>query len=413
MSSTAVGIEALNFYGGPCFIPVRTIFEERGLDFSRFDNLLMEQKAVGLPCEDAVTNGVNAALPIISGLSEEEKNRIELVVTSTESGLDFGKSLSTYIHDYLGLSRNCRLFEVKQACYGGTAALHLASWYIASQASPGAKALVIATDVARAAAKQTYAEPSQAVGAIAMLVGENPKIMELDFGASGQYSYEVMDTCRPLPEIETGSPDLSLLAYLDCLENSFRAYAERVEGVDFVETFDYLVFHTPFAGMVKGAHRKMMREIARCSPAKIEEDFQRRVGPSLHYCVQVGNVYSATVYLALCGLIDTVEISGVKRLGLFSYGSGCSSEFYSGTITPHARGYLRKMQIQEQLDRRYQLNMEEYDRILDLNMEWIFGIRDKVVDFSAFSKMYKLYFEGRGLLVLKQVNDFHREYMWS
>ncbi|MFA7746563.1 3-hydroxy-3-methylglutaryl-ACP synthase, partial [Salinicoccus roseus] len=64
-------------------------------------------------------------------------------------GIDFGKSLSTYIHDYLGLNRNCRLFELKQACYSGTAGLQMALNFILSQTSPGAKALVVATDISR------------------------------------------------------------------------------------------------------------------------------------------------------------------------------------------------------------------------------------------------------------------------
>lgn len=409
-----VGIEAINFYGGPAYVNVKDIFIERGLDLDRFENLLMEKKSVGLPCEDAVTYGVNAAKPIIQRLYEEEKNSIELFVTSTESGLDFGKSLSTYIHDYLGLSRKCRLFEIKQACFGGTAAFHTACSYVASQVSPGAKALVVATDVARAAAKKTYAEPSQAVGAIAMLIGEDPKVFELDFGANGHYSYEVMDTCRPLPEIETGDPDLSLLSYLDCLENSFIDYCERVEGVTYQDTFDYFAFHTPFAGMVKGGHRKMMREFANVGGKKAEEDFYRRMQPSLKYCTQVGNVYSATVYLALCGIIDSAPFEDEKRVGLFSYGSGCSSEFYSGIITPRSKQLLAEMEIERKLNERYHLNMEEYDDILDQNMKWMFGIKDKVVDFSGFSRIYKHFFEGKGLLVLNKVDgNYHREYKWS
>lgn len=408
-----VGIEALNFYGGPAYIDVRSIFEKRGLDLERFDNLMIQSKAVGVPCEDPVTNGVNAAKPIIDQLTEAEKNSIELVITSSESGLDFGKSLSTYIHDYLGLSKNCRLFEVKQACYGGTAALHMAACFVESQASPGAKALIIATDVARAAAKMTYAEPSQAVGAIAMLVSDQPEILEIDFGAAGYYSYEVMDTCRPLPEIELGDPDLSLLSYLDCLENSFRAYAAKVERADFIETFDYLAFHTPFPGMVKGAHRKMVRDLIHLSSDRIEADFQRRVAPSLTYCVQVGNVYSATLYLALCGLIDHEDLSDFNRIGLFSYGSGCSSEFYSGIISAYSKSVLREMKIGERLAARYQLNIEEYDRLLDLNAEWTFGIQNKEVDFGTFAKIYDHYFKGKQLLVLKQIKDYHREYTWS
>ena len=58
--------------------------------------------------------------------------------------------MSTYVHHYLGLNRNCRLFELKQACYSGTAGFQMAVNFILSQTSPGAKALVIATDIARA-----------------------------------------------------------------------------------------------------------------------------------------------------------------------------------------------------------------------------------------------------------------------
>ena len=409
-----VGIERINAYGGQAYLDIHTLFKARGLNLERFSNLMMERKSVGLPCEDPVTNAVNAAKPIIDQLNDEESKRIELIITSSESGLDFGKSMSTYIHDYLNLSRNCRLFEVKQACYAGTAALHMATQFVASNVSPGAKALVIATDTARAVAKATYAEPSQGVGAVAMLVSDRPFIMEIDFGATGYYSYEVMDTCRPLPDLETGDPDLSLLSYLDCLENCYKAYEEKTDGASFRDTFDYIAFHTPFAGMVKGAHRKMMRQYARItSGEKIEEDFRRRVVPSLTYCVEVGNIYSASLYLALCGIIDQAELNTSKRIGLYSYGSGCSSEFYSGIVNDQSQKLLGTMQIKERLAQRHELNMEEYDRLLDLCLEWMFGIRDKKTDISAYKHIYEKQLEGRGLLILKSVNNFHREYDWS
>jgi polyketide biosynthesis 3-hydroxy-3-methylglutaryl-CoA synthase-like enzyme PksG len=408
-----VGIEAINLYGGSAYVEVRTIFEGRGLDLERFDNLMMKRKAMVLPCEDPVTNAVNAAKPIIDRLSEADRNSIELVITATESGLDFGKSLSTYVHEYLGLSRSCRLFEIKQACYGGTAALHMAASFVMSQVSPGAKALVISTDSARPTERMSYAEPSQAEGALAMLISDQPHIMELDFGANGYYSYEVMDACRPRPEMETGNPDLTLLSYLDCLENSFKAYAERVEGADFHETFDYLAFHTPFGGMVKGAHRKMMRQLYRAGAAEIAADFERRIEPSLAYCVEIGNVYSATVYMALCGLIDHAEIDTVKRVGFYSYGSGCSSEFYSGTISPYAKQVLQEMRIKQHLDRRYPLTMAEYEHLLDLNQEWKFGIQNKVVDLSSCMHIYERVFEGQNRLVLTEIKDYHRKYEWT
>ena len=123
-----VGIESINAFCGQASLDIRMLFEARDLDLERFNNLMMVEKSVGLPCEDAVTNAVNAAKPIVDALSEEERSRIELIITATESGVDFGKSLSTYIHDYLGLGRKCRLFELKQASYGGTAGLQILSF---------------------------------------------------------------------------------------------------------------------------------------------------------------------------------------------------------------------------------------------------------------------------------------------
>src|SRR5688500_8985073 len=109
----AVGIESINAYVGRTSLGVRELFEARGLEMQRFGNLMMERKSVNLPCEDAVTNAVNAALPLVEALDPAERARVELVVVGTESGIDFGKSISTYIQEHLGLGRRCRSFEVK------------------------------------------------------------------------------------------------------------------------------------------------------------------------------------------------------------------------------------------------------------------------------------------------------------
>ena len=407
------GIEAINVYGGPAYIDVRELFEYRNLDLERFDNLMMKRKSVGLPCEDAVTDAVNAAKPIIDSLTDEEKNSIQMVITGSESAIDVGKALSTYIHDYLGLSRNCRLLEVKQCCYSGTASLQLAASFIASNASPGAKVLVLTSD-SLPNLKNSYAEPSTGLGAVAMLISANPQIMELDFGACGYYGYEVPDFMRPTPVSDYANVDLTLLAYLDCLENSFKNYEEKVEGADFEETFDYLAFHTPFAGMVKGAHRKMLRTKNRQLKANdIEEDFQRRVAPSLKYCTNVGNIAGGSLYLALCGVIDHADIDEMKRVGMFSYGSGCASEFYSGIITSRSKEILGQMKIGEKLQNRYKLNMENYDKLLDLYAQWIIPEQNKKTDISEYQDIYEHSLQGSGLLVLKQIKDYHREYEWS
>lgn len=195
-----VGIEDLNTYAGVSYIDVADLFEGRGLDIARMQNLGQHERSIGLGFEDPVTNAVNAARPIVERLDPQERARIEMVVTSTESGVDYSKSVASYVHDYLNLSRRCRFLEVKQACYGATGALQLAIGYLAAELSPGAKVLVIGTDIALVDARAEYAEPSTGFGATAILLGGDPLILGVDLGAFGTYSYETLDSARPTPE---------------------------------------------------------------------------------------------------------------------------------------------------------------------------------------------------------------------
>ena len=108
-----------------------------------------------------------------------------------------------------------------------------------------------------------------------------------------------MDACRPAPDSEAGNADLSLLSYLDCCENTFLEYKRRINDADYKKTFQYLSFHTPFGGMVKGAHRTLMRKMAQVKASEeIEADFQRRVMPGVTYCQRVGNIMGGTLFLS-------------------------------------------------------------------------------------------------------------------
>jgi polyketide biosynthesis 3-hydroxy-3-methylglutaryl-CoA synthase-like enzyme PksG len=412
----AVGIEALNVYGGAACLDVRELCTHRGLDMPRFENLLMREKAVALPYEDPITFAVNAAKPLIDAMSEAERARIEMVVTCTESGIDFGKSLSTYIHHYLGLAGNCRLFEIKQACYSGTAGLQMAVNFILSGTSPGAKALVIATDLSRfaladAAAIQewAYSEPTSGAGAVAMVISDTPHLLSIDPGAYGNHGFEVMDTCRPGPDTEAGDADLSLMAYLDCCERSYKDYARRVEGADFRQSFAYLSFHTPFGGMVKGAHRHLMRKLYKAPAAEIEADFTRRLGPSLTFGQRVGNTAGGSVFLGLAGVLESVELTEPCRVGMFSYGSGCCSEFFSGVISPDGQRRLRAQAIGAALDRRHRLSMDDYELLLRGDQVIRFGQRDATIDHDTVPAAWAG-FEGSGRLVLEAMTGYHRKY---
>jgi polyketide biosynthesis 3-hydroxy-3-methylglutaryl-CoA synthase-like enzyme PksG len=414
---TAVGIEAINTFAGSAFVNVEKLARHRNLDVTRFSNLLMKEKTVALPYEDPITYGVNAARPLVEALSPEERDRIEMVITCTESAFDFGKSMSTYFHKLLGLNRNCRLFEIKNACYSGVAGLQTAVNFILSQSSPGAKALVIATDITRFVTVEggealtqdwSFFEPSAGAGAVAMIVSDTPYVFQVDAGASGYYGFEVMDTCRPVPDSEAGDADLSLLSYLDCFEGAYREYKKRVDGADFATTFSYLAMHTPFGGMIKGAHRDMMRKQHKAAPKDIETDFDRRVVPGLKYCQRVGNVMGATTMLSLLSTIQHGDFSAPQRIGVFSYGSGCCSEFFSGVATKDGQDRVRALRIDDQLARRYELTMDEYDRILVNSGAVKFGTRNVKADTTFIPQALRA--QGPETLFLSEIREFHREY---
>ena len=405
------GIEDIGLYAGRAVLDIGRLAEARGLDPGRMQNLLMKQKTVALHFEDAVSFAVNAAKPVVDRLGDD-KASIELLIVATESGLDFGKSMSTYIHHHLGLDRHCRTFELKHACYAGAAALQMAAAFVHSGSSPGARALVVTTDTARPI-PHTYAEPSQGAAALAMLVSDRPVVLELEKGATGHYGYEVMDSCRPTAEFETGDADLSLLSYLDCIENSCLDYCRKTGVTDIASHFDYLAFHTPFGGMAKGAHRSLMRKLKRMPPPAIEEDFHRRLEPSLTYCQRVGNVYSGTVFLALCGVLERGCFTSSKRIGLFAYGSGCCSEFFSGMADAASQQRVASRCFAQHLDARRELEMGEYEQIVELARGIPFGARNGEVDRTALRDIERRYFTGAGLLVFRGIVDYRREYAWS
>ena len=281
--------------------------------------------------------------------------------------------------------------------------------------------LVIASDISRFMVAEagealstdwSYAEPSGGAGAVAMLISESPFVFQVDVGANGYYGYEVMDTCRPIPDSEAGNADLSLLSYLDCCEQAFLEYQKRVEGVDYGATFQYLAFHTPFGGMVKGAHRTMMRKMVQAKPPEIEADFAKRVMPGMTYCQRIGNIMGATVFLSLASTIDQGQFESPRRIGCFSYGSGCCSEFYSGVATEQSKERLRSFRIESQLNDRYQLKMDEYDALLKGSGAVKFGTRNVKLDFELIPNVLDAC-QKKERLFLEEIKEFHREYRWG
>ena len=214
-----IGIEKIGFYPCTLSLDIGDLCRARGLDADNFcRRLYCNERSVVGPFEDVVTLAVNAADPL---LTPPDREAIGLVIVATESGVDQEKPVSSWVHRFLGLRSDCRNFEVKHACYGGTAAMQMAVAWLAAAPEPKRKALVISADHALIGLRGVQ-EPVLGAGAAAVLLSTEPALLAYDAGWSGVYAHEVADIFRPAPGIETGDADESLTSYLDATEEAAR-----------------------------------------------------------------------------------------------------------------------------------------------------------------------------------------------
>jgi hydroxymethylglutaryl-CoA synthase len=226
-------------------------------------------------------------------------------------------------------------------------------------------ALVIATDVARYAVGSA-AEPTQGAGAVAMVVGGDPEILELDHFPEAVYTKDVMDFWRPHYRREAlVDGHVSIDCYLRALGHTYAAY-EQASGLG-RDDYDYMLFHVPFPKMAHKAFQMLheretlVRGASGAGLASLEDAFIARTQPALWVNAEVGNTYSGSLYLSLASLLETGG-PGVQssRAGLFSYGSGCCGEFFSGVLGPSASAWEGRIGAGEAMENRIELDYEQY-----------------------------------------------------
>lgn len=113
---------------------------------------------------------------------------------------------------------------------------------------PNEKVLVIASDTARYGI-QSGGEPTQGAGAVAMLISNNPSILELNDDAVA-YTEDVYDFWRPTGHkypLVAGA--LSKDAYIKSFQESWNEYARREDKT--LSDFESLCFHVPSLKWVK------------------------------------------------------------------------------------------------------------------------------------------------------------------
>jgi len=365
---TEVGVSEIAIYVPPFYLTHEDLARARGVPPEKYQQGLGNCKMSVLPnWEDGVTMAANAAVRLLetTGTAPDE---IGQLVVSTESGVDHSKPVASFVQGLLKIGERCRVYEIKHACYGGTAGLVNSIDWISRNCHAPKKALVIMSDIARYAFGSP-GEATQGAGAVALLVERDPRLFSVNTSMNGIFSKDVFDFWRPTGHrVPIVDGKYSIDCYLEALEGAYSHLCSNlgIERGKLLEKLDYLVYHMPFGNMAKKAHRHLIDlEFDGMGASAREqiftETFSRKVQPGLLGVREVGNIYTGSVYMGLISLLETEgEKTAGKRVGIFSYGSGCGAEFFICQMKTGIGPILRGLRFQELLDRRKKITFEKY-----------------------------------------------------
>lgn len=409
---TAVGIDAIEIWTGKLKLDLPNTFAVRkGEDPEKYTKGLgLENSSFPDVYEDIVTMGANAAKRLMDrkGLTPQDIGRIDV---ATESSFDNSKPVSTYIAGcleqvYEGNFHHANKGERKFACVAGTQSIDDAYNWIKAGRNRGRSALVIATDTALYE-RGDPGEATQGAGAVAMLISEDPSVVELST-EQGYGSADETDFLKPNQQFPSVDGKRSMQVYLARMREALEDF-ESVAGKTHPDDFAYIPFHTPFPGMVRKAgllgYRHMIRDTevedelaeqigrqpregefedwehyeeavrAYMDDLKGTEEYRdwygRVINPTLSLSRQVGNWYTGSVHIARTSALKNAlesdrDLAG-DRLLVGSYGSGAQAEIHAETVQEGWEEELEQLNIDEQLARRYDLTFDEYELVHDVH----------------------------------------------
>lgn len=348
-----IGIDKIGFATSQYVLKLQDLAEARGIDPEKLSKgLLLKELSIAPLTEDIVTLAASASDSI---LTKQERQEIDMVIVATESGIDQSKAAAVFVHGLLGIQPFARSFEIKEACYGATAALHYAKLHVEN--SPRSKVLVIASDIAKYGI-ETPGEPTQGAGSVAMLITQKPRIMAFNNDNVAQ-TRDIMDFWRPnystTPYV---NGVYSTQQYLDSLKTTWFEYQKRYQLT--LDDFAAVCFHLPYPKLALKGLKKIMDKSL---PQEKKDLLQKHFDQSILYSQKVGNIYTGSLFLGLLSLLENTDsLKAGDKIALYSYGSGAVAEFFSGELVEGYEAYLDKDRLNK-LNQRTALSVADYEKV--------------------------------------------------
>ena len=377
--------------------------------------------------QDPACMAANACLRIMQRDKMSPKDIGRLYV-ATESSLDESKAMNSYVIGMLeqvygdGSFEHCGGIECKFACVSGSYALYDNSNWIRADEAGGKSALVVVSDIAKYDMGSS-GEYTQGAGAVAMLLNDNPRLLEFDPKVTSTSIKNEYDFYRPFgKETPIVHGQYSNLLYLIQVKKALMAYKEKAlttglikpkEGETILDHIDFLNMHLPYSNMGKKALAYLLRHEWRSLPRwkkiiekigleepipkdprgtiesvladtefmtkdheftkkftkteEFQETYDAKLASSLIASQMIGNLYTASLYLGFRSSLEFefqkgTELEG-KRVGFGSYGSGSSAMVFSGVIRPRYKEIVKDMNLEAEIGNRIKLSLEEYEEI--------------------------------------------------
>ena len=162
------------------------------------------------------------------------------------------------------IARSCEVPEFKHACLGGVYGMKSALRHLALDGA-GGQAIVVCADIAEYA-RGSSGEPTQGAGAVAMLLEENPKLVEVDLAQSGTASdYRIMDFRKPMlrfcgqdrsethqvQDFPVFNGKYSTTCYIDETLHALNDMYEKrdLNAIDYLRSLKTIFMHRPYRRM--------------------------------------------------------------------------------------------------------------------------------------------------------------------
>lgn len=341
-----IGIDKIGFYVPKYYIDMRKLAKKRNVDPDKFTyGLGQDEMSVNSITQDTITLAANAAYNTIS---DDDLLDIDLVILATESGTDYSKAGATTIHSLLGINKNARCIELKQACYSATAALQFAKGHIAL--NPDKKALVIASDISRYGLN-TSGEPTQGAGSVAILLTQDPKILNIT-NENTYFSDDIWDFWRPnYRDAAVVDGKYSNEQYLRLFNETFSKFKEDFKQDE--NDLDAMLFHIPYTKLGK----KTLNTVVE-NDHRLMEVFNK----ATTYNRKVGNIYTGSLYLSLISMLYNANLKDNSKIGLYSYGSGAVAEFFTMELVGGYQDHLI-FKPEDELKKRKEITVSQYENM--------------------------------------------------